>query len=441
VVTALSAAAGPGVLGDRPAGAEEAIVIDDPRLDPSLAGVQVSGDGYQKALAAYRVAAGRLADAETRLARTDEVLTELSGERARLDAEIDVARAQGETARADLERHQSSLRAVAVAAYVQGRDGATDTLLGGAEEAATTARQDAMVGDVTERRSAQVRQDKAVIDDTDRTIAADTGSLTDVEARITDAAAAREEATTEVDGLSAAAARASTADWRLTADVLGSDLPLIALDAYVKAAGRMSVERPECGLRWTGLAAIGKVESGHGTYGGSRLSATGATSQPIVGIPLDGTAGTAAIGDTDGGEIDGDPTTDRAVGPMQFIPGSWRGLGRDGNGDGRADPNNIYDAALAAAGLLCRAAGTGLDTDAGLYRAALSYNNSASYASLVVRHAKAYAAQEATLIPPPPTTTTTVETPPPTVPPTTPLPGTAPAAADPSSPPNGSGPP
>jgi len=87
---------------------------------------------------------------------------------------------------------------------------------------------------------------------------------------------------------------------------------------------------------------------------------------------------------------------------MQFIPGSWRMLGRDGDGDGRADPSNIYDAALAAAGLLCQAGGTGLDTDAGLRRAALGYNASAAYADLVVRTARAYAAAEQQIIPPPP---------------------------------------
>jgi membrane-bound lytic murein transglycosylase B len=437
-VTATAAVVGPGALWSRPAAAQEAIVIDDPRLDPSLAGVQVSSDGYQKSLAAYRVASARLADAEARLASVTEERDRQIGEQARLTAEIDDARARGAEARQALQQHQASLRAVAVATYVQGRDAAADTLLGGAEQAATLARQDAMVSDVTERRSEQVRDTKAVIGDTDATIASDTTALGAVEQRLAEATSVRDDTEAEVVGLraSTAASRRTTADWRLAADIVGSDLPLVALDAYVKAAGRMAVERPECGLRWTGLAAIGKVESGHGTYGGSRLSANGDTSQPIVGIPLDGSAGTAAIGDTDGGELDGDPTTDRAVGPMQFIPGSWRSLGRDGNGDGRADPSNIYDAALAAAGLLCRAAGTGLDTDAGLYRGALAYNNSTSYASLVVRTANAYAAQESTLIPPPPTTTTTVEPPSPLVvapSPTVPSAPTIPApAADPA---------
>jgi membrane-bound lytic murein transglycosylase B len=430
VVTALVAGFGAAGVWPEPVGAQEAIVIDDPRLDPSLAGVQVDGDGYRKALAAYRSAADHLADAEARLARATEETDGLAGERERLNAEIDDARTRGADARQALELHRTSLRAVAVATYVQGRDTAAETLLGGAEQAATLARQDAMIDDVTERRTQQVREASATVDETDGTIARDTDALVGVEERLNEATRARDEVDAEAQGLRASTtgARGSLADWRLAADIVGSDLPLVALDAYVKAAAVMAFERPECGIRWWGLAGIGKVESGHGTYGGARLAADGRTSQPIVGIPLDGSNGTAVVGDTDGGELDGDATSDRAVGPMQFIPGSWRSLGRDGNGDGRADPSNIYDAALAAAGLLCRAGGSGLDTDGGLYRAALGYNNSTSYAGLVVRTGKAYAAREAELIPPPPPTTTTTEAPAPTLAPGTPVAPLAPVA-------------
>src|SRR5699024_5291146 len=77
----------------------------------------------------------------------------------------------------------------------------------------------------------------------------------------------------------------------------------------------------------------------------------------IIGVQLDGSPGFAEIPDTDGGELDGDPEFDRAVGPMQFIPESWRKYGRDANGDGRADPNQIDDAAVASARLLCETGG------------------------------------------------------------------------------------
>ena len=128
----------------------------------------------------------------------------------------------------------------------------------------------------------------------------------------------------------------------------------MVLDAYVKAATALAFEKPACGLRWTALAGIGRTESGHGTFGGAVVQPNGDLTRPIVGIPLDGENGTAVIGDSDGGALDTDPDFDRAVGPMQFIPTSWQTLGRDGNGDGVSDPQNMYDAALAAAGLLCR---------------------------------------------------------------------------------------
>ena len=69
----------------------------------------------------------------------------------------------------------------------------------------------------------------------------------------------------------------------------------------------------------------------------------------------------AVITDTDGGRFDGDPDFDRAVGPVQFIPSTWATLGRDGNDDGVADPNNIYDGALSAATLLCNQGGSMAD--------------------------------------------------------------------------------
>ncbi|WP_238696547.1 lytic transglycosylase domain-containing protein, partial [Streptomyces sp. E5N298] len=72
-----------------------------------------------------------------------------------------------------------------------------------------------------------------------------------------------------------------------------------------------------------------------------------------------------------------------AVGPMQFIPSTWAWAGRDGNGDGKEDPNNVYDAALAAGHYLCRN-GWDLSDQADLNRAILSYNNSQDYLNTVL---------------------------------------------------------
>ena len=139
------------------------------------------------------------------------------------------------------------------------------------------------------------------------------------------------------------------------------------------------------------MAAVGFVESGHGTHGGGGLTATGQASRPIIGPSLNGD-GFAAIADTDAGALDGDARWDHAVGPMQFIPSTWQLAGRDGNGDGEADPFNIDDAALTAASYLC-AHGRDLTTAAGWTDAIYSYNQSDSYVEQVRDQATTYAAQ------------------------------------------------
>jgi hypothetical protein len=63
---------------------------------------------------------------------------------------------------------------------------------------------------------------------------------------------------------------------------------------------------------------------------------------------------------------------------MQFIPSTWARWGTDGNGDGRADPDNVFDAALAAGRYLC-AGGRDLSDPAELDRAVLGYNHSQAY--------------------------------------------------------------
>jgi hypothetical protein len=119
--------------------------------------------------------------------------------------------------------------------------------------------------------------------------------------------------------------------------------------------------------------------------------ADGTVSVAGVGIRLDGSRGTRAIRDTDRGRLDGDAEFDRAIGPMQFIPGTWRRWGRDGSGDGIADPQNMYDAALAAAAYLCSGPG-GLDTDEGLFPALMRYNRDPVYMPTVLGYANAYRA-------------------------------------------------
>ncbi|MEU6915612.1 lytic transglycosylase domain-containing protein [Streptomyces olindensis] len=163
-------------------------------------------------------------------------------------------------------------------------------------------------------------------------------------------------------------------------------IPATVLDAYKKAEASLRESKPGCNLPWQLLAAIGRVESGQAR--GGRVDAEGTTIGKILGPQLDGN-GFALIKDTDNGAYDGNSTYDQAVGPMQFIPSTWAWAGRDGNADGKKDPNNIYDAALAAGHYLCRN-DWDLSDQGDLDRAILSYNNSREYLNLVMRWLEYY---------------------------------------------------
>ncbi|MGH3392527.1 MAG: lytic transglycosylase domain-containing protein, partial [Actinomadura sp.] len=167
---------------------------------------------------------------------------------------------------------------------------------------------------------------------------------------------------------------------KLASDRAGfADIPATVLRAYQAAEAALAKSNPGCHLPWRLLAAIGKVESVHARNG--RVDSRGTASPPILGPQLNGN-GFAAISDTDDGAYDGDVSYDRAVGPMQFIPSTWARWGSDGNSDGRSDPNNVFDAALAAGRYLC-AGGRDLTNPRSLDQAILSYNYSTQYLATV----------------------------------------------------------
>lgn len=163
------------------------------------------------------------------------------------------------------------------------------------------------------------------------------------------------------------------------AGVLG--IPEIVLAAYRNAELALESSMPGCGLSWNLLAGIGRIESGHASNG--RTDAAGTTVTPIYGPALDGTLpGNEIIKAADGGYV-------RALGPMQFLPGTWALYAADGNGDGVSDPHNVFDAALAAGKYLC-SGNMNLRDQQQQLRAVLRYNNSMSYAAQVLSWSHAY---------------------------------------------------
>lgn len=191
----------------------------------------------------------------------------------------------------------------------------------------------------------------------------------------------------EPQGRSAAASRPTTlTDW--AGRVAGATgIPGPAVLAYGNAELAMRTDAPGCRLSWATLAGIGRVESDHGQFGGARLLANGEESQPVIGVPLDGN-GVRNIPDTDHGALDGDPVYDHAVGPLQFLPATWR----DYASSALPDPENINDAALVAARYLC-VGGRDMGSAAGWWAGILSYNASVDYAQKVFGQADNYARQ------------------------------------------------
>ncbi len=167
------------------------------------------------------------------------------------------------------------------------------------------------------------------------------------------------------------------------------NIPSTALVAYQRAADVMRRADETCGLSWTLLAAIGRVESNHGRAGGAQLKPDGTSTPAIRGVALNGKGPVAKIRDTDDGELDGDTKWDRAVGPMQFLPSTWSVVGVDADGDSVRSPDSIADAALGAAVFLCSVPGD-LTTQDGLRAALFRYNPSRSYVADIITIEQSY---------------------------------------------------
>jgi membrane-bound lytic murein transglycosylase B len=175
-------------------------------------------------------------------------------------------------------------------------------------------------------------------------------------------------------------------------------IPAAALAAYQRAETVINTADKSCNIPWQLIAAIGRVESDHGRVNGNSLNSEGLATPGIFGIALDGSNNTARIADSDAGLYDSDAKFDRAVGPMQFIPSTWRVVGVDADSDGERNPQDIDDAALASAVYLC-SGDDDLSTEAGQRASVFRYNHSQSYVDLVLSIMNAYLEGDFTTIP------------------------------------------
>jgi hypothetical protein len=139
--------------------------------------------------------------------------------------------------------------------------------------------------------------------------------------------------------------------------VQAGTLPVVTAETAGRPANYLQLYQDSAaaycpGLSWTVLAAIGEIESGDGANDG--------------------------------------PSSAGALGPMQFMPGTWALWGTSGYG--QAGPPNImnpYDAVPSAARLLC--ADGARDGQAGLASAVYDYNHATWYVSEVLDLAAEYA--------------------------------------------------
>jgi peptidoglycan hydrolase CwlO-like protein len=175
-------------------------------------------------------------------------------------------------------------------------------------------------------------------------------TLLEIQQRLLAQAQAHAQHVADVEAAQAAAALAAASFASITATRLET-LHVVAPSAlYLSLYHRAAATCP--GMPWTVLAAIGQVESGHGSN------------------PSTSSAG--------------------AMGPMQFLPSTFAHYAVDGDQDGTADIMNPYDAIFSAARYLC-ANGAGRGPQA-LANAIWHYNHADWYVQMVLTLSRQYAA-------------------------------------------------
>lgn len=377
-----------------------AVLVPDDRLDPRLAALELRGYGWDRAVERLDAALFARADNQRKLATAIRHLDELTIDAAEVRDRLD---AVGEEIGGLAERLVEVEAILAERALDRYVNFGADPLVGIDDPADATdeAREVELARRVDEvqfstRTELLERQDAA--DAEQRNLlgrSVELGAeISSTETVIVERRAAADALDADVE---AAADGVRAARW--TATVPGTDLSVVALDAYLNAERLLGDAMPACNLSWWMIAGVARIESYHGRFGGRTLRSDGRVDRPIIGIALDGGPGVRAMVDTDDGVYDGDDVWDRAVGPLQFIPETWLRRGRDANGDGWADPQNMYDAAYSAGRYLC-ALGGDLSGRGSLRGAYFGYNNSTAYVDDVIGHADRYAELE---LPDPPT--------------------------------------
>lgn len=161
-------------------------------------------------------------------------------------------------------------------------------------------------------------------------------------------------------------APAATAPALVAAPVAGLRIPATALSAYRKAEKIMATADPDCGLSWNLLAGIGRLESKPANTEPSAVRAVSA----------------------------------RTPAPKKAPSATWLRFAADGDGDGKSDPQNPFDATLATARHLC-SSGMNFRNQAQALTALMRYNDSMPFAQNVLGWAAAYASGTAPLNLPP----------------------------------------
>lgn len=354
----------------------DTILQEYPGLDPRLVGVPIVKTDMTAGLAAYSDAVAQIANLNNEKGELDNKISLLNIEQLRAEENAKIYEE-------DFNKAQDAFRSIIIAQYQSISTKESSALENQSADDLRKNQQSALATEsiVQWREKAQEKKKASQdhLDDVKKIIEESKNRLSTISSDIKSAQAV------------AKSRKASVRSGVPLALIESLEIPVLTMDAYLKAEAKLAVDKPECGLTWWALAGIGRAESNHGRFRGAVLDATGTVSPPIIGVQLNGN-GFAAIGDSDDGFFDGDTEWDRAVGVMQFIPGTWRGYAQDGNGDGKIDPQNVYDASLAAARLLCANARPDMKTPEGRRTAFLRYNNSSSYANFVEAKGKEYEA-------------------------------------------------